>query len=225
MIKNLLNLFKKQKKQKGSIQVQKPRKSRVESTRIGEIGEYKINVQLDQLPKTWRYFDDLLIRNPRSKTGYSQIDHVVINPYGVFVIETKNYSGEIKGLKADKYWYVNNKFKMYSPLFQNYGHIQTLKEVLKDFKNISFISMISFTMRCRFNIDPELRKISSDELVIYDVELTEFIQRKINRIKIDQSESIIKESEIEEIARLIQNANITDRNIRNEHNRKANQKN
>jgi hypothetical protein len=51
--------------------------------------------------------------------------------------------------------------------------------------------MISFTMRCRFSIDPELRKISSNELIVYDVELTEFIGRKLNRLAVENPEPFL----------------------------------
>jgi hypothetical protein len=44
---------------------------KVESTRIGEWGEYKINIQLDQLPKDCKYLSDLLVPNSKSRTVHS----------------------------------------------------------------------------------------------------------------------------------------------------------
>ncbi|TLS38587.1 NERD domain-containing protein [Pseudalkalibacillus caeni] len=44
----------------------------------------------------------IIVSNPKAKSGYSQIDHVVINPYGIFVIETKNYQDTIYGQKDRK---------------------------------------------------------------------------------------------------------------------------
>nr|WP_245855543.1 nuclease-related domain-containing protein [Bacillus oleivorans] len=29
------------------------------------------------------------MKNPKTQSGYSQIDHVVLTPFGIFVIETK----------------------------------------------------------------------------------------------------------------------------------------
>ena len=78
----------------------------------------------------------------------SQIDHIVINPRGVFVIETKNYSGRIYGRGFDKQWtqvlaYGKVKKKLYSPLFQNKVHIYRLKEILGIDENIfSFVICI-----------------------------------------------------------------------------------
>ncbi|KRF39888.1 nuclease-related domain-containing protein [Paenibacillus sp. Soil787] len=190
---------------------------KIEPARIGELGEHKINIQLDQLPKDCKYLSDILIANSKSKTGYSQVDHLVITPYGLFVIETKNYNGEIKGNKNDRYWSVSNRFKMYNPFFQNYGHIKALEYILHEFKTLTFVSMISFTMRCRFSVDPELRKIHSNDLIVYDVELTEFIQRKLLRFKAESPEPKHNEIAINRIYEIIQKANIVDPIIRNEH--------
>jgi hypothetical protein len=193
------------------------KKPKIESSRIGELGEYKINIQLDQLPKDTKYISDVMLVNHKSKTGYSQIDHVVISPYGIFVIETKNYNGEIKGSRTDKYWRVSNRFNMYNPLMQNYGHIKALEQVLNVFSNLFFISMISFTMRCRFSIDPVLRKIESNELIVYDTELSEFINRKINRVKATSEKQKLTNDEVQKIYEMVLTANITDGGKRAEH--------
>jgi hypothetical protein len=164
-----------------------------------------------------------MIINPKSRTGYSQIDHIVISPHGIFVIETKNYSGEIKGTRSDKYWRVSNRFNMYNPLMQNYGHIKALEQVLHGFPGLLFISLVSFTMRCRFSIDPELRKIESNELIVYDTELSEFINRKINRIRATSDNPLLTNDQVQKIYETIQSSNITDIAIRAEHIRKIQQ--
>lgn len=189
----------------------------VESTRIGELGEHKINIQLDQLPRECKSLSDLLIPNNKSRTGFSQIDHVVISPYCLFVIETKNYNGEIKGKRTDQQWSVSNRFKMYNPLKQNYGHIKAIESLIKGIEDVRFVSMISFTMRCRFSIDPELRQINSDELVVYDVELSEYISRKLTRLKLENSEPSLSPEQTNAIYDRLLKSNITDQAIRNQH--------
>ncbi|TLS54160.1 NERD domain-containing protein [Paenibacillus antri] len=196
-------------------------KPKVAPERIGELGEHKINIQLDQLPKECRYASDLMVRNPKSRTGYSQIDHAVVSPYGIFVIETKNYNGEIRGGRDDRQWTVSGRFKMYNPLKQNYGHIKALEQVLSAHAPLTFISMVSFTMRCRFGIDPTLRKIESDELVVYDVELSEFIHRKLLRMKAIHGEPLLNEARIAAIRETMMQANIVDPALRAEHVRQA----
>ncbi len=220
MFKTLLSLFKKSdtKPPQAVRKVQTPKpKPKVASTRIGELGEHKINLQLDQLPKECKALSDLLIPNPKSCTGYSQVDHLVISPYGLFVIETKNYQGEIKGGRQDQQWTVSNRYKMYNPLKQNYGHIKAVESLLQDIAAVKFISMVSFTMRCRFSIDPELRKIQSDELVVYDVELSEFISRKLISLKTGISEPPVSPAQVQTMYDHLVRANITDSEIRKLH--------
>jgi hypothetical protein len=217
-----INLFKKKKEKNTAKKVkttsQKPSKNteRV-SNRKGELGEYKIDIQLDQLPKEYRYLSDLLIKNPKAKSGYSQIDHVVITPYGIIVIETKNYQGTIYGGKDRKTWLINGKFKMMNPFVQNYGHIQALKSIVDERYHDFFISMVSFTKRCTFKVDLNYRKIASNELIVYDIELSEFIHRKVSVLKIHHKIPILNEQEIVKIYHIFSNANISDTKIRELH--------
>lgn len=227
MLNKLFALFKKKPPKKTDMPKEsssKPQRKKVEAARIGELGEHKINIQLDQLPKDCKYVSDLLIPNSKSRSGYSQIDHLVISPYGLFVIETKNYSGDIKGGRNDKYWSVSNRFKMYNPLMQNYGHVKALESHLGEFETAKYISMVSFTMRCRFSIDPELRKIHSDELIVYDVELSEYINRKILRLIAELPTPIFTLENIQLIYEKVNKINITDPNVRAEHVEKVQKK-
>lgn len=72
-------------------------------TRIkGKIGEKTIATVLSFLNKS-QY---KVINNIVLKTGgrTSQIDHLVISDFGIFVIETKNYKGWILGNEYSYYW-------------------------------------------------------------------------------------------------------------------------
>ena len=153
-----LNFLKKQKTEAPPEKAKNAAPKQV-AVRKGEIGEYKIDIQLDQLPKDCRYLSDLLIKNPKAKSGYSQIDHVVITPYGIFVIETKNYQGTIYGGKDRKTWSVNGKFQMMNPFVQNYGHIKALASLIDQKYHDLFISFVSFTKRSTFKVDLDYRKM------------------------------------------------------------------
>jgi membrane peptidoglycan carboxypeptidase len=192
------------------------------ATRKGELGEYKIDIQLDQLPRTYRHLSDLLMPNPKAKSGYSQIDHVVITPDAIFVIETKNYQGTIYGGKDRNTWLVNGKFKMMNPFVQNYGHIKALSSLIDEKYQDLFVSMVSFTKRSTFKVDPDYRKISSNELIVYDIELSEFILRKESVLKIQHKEPLLNESDISSIYQDFLEANITDLKVREEHKRVLN---
>jgi len=176
------------------------------ANRKGELGEYKINFQFERLPDEYKYLKDVLIQSSR---GLTQIDHIVVSPYGIFVIETKNYSGWIFGNQKDEYWtqvFYNKKNKFFNPIRQNYGHIQALKELLKGYKNLKFHSIIAFTRRC------ELReiKIESNVTVIYDTEISNVILKR-------NKEVVLNNSDVLNIYNAINEANITDKNLRAEH--------
>jgi Nuclease-related domain len=218
----LLQFLKKKKQESNPKEKQKkapsPTKSaEVVAARKGELGEYKIDIQLDQLPKDCLYLSDLLIRNPKAKSGYSQIDHVVLTPYGIFTIETKNYQGTIYGGKERKTWLVNGKFKMMNPFIQNYGHIEALKTLIDKKFHPFFISMVSFTKRCTFKVEMDYRKIASDELIVYDIELSEFIHRKVSVLKLQHQEPLLNVNDLSSIYHTIAQSNITDPKVRVEH--------
>lgn len=66
--------------------------------------------------------------------GTTQIDHVVVSKYGIFVIETKNMKGWIFGDEKSPQWTQNlygRKFRFQNPLRQNYRHIRALAEFLE----------------------------------------------------------------------------------------------
>ena len=68
-----------------------------------------------------------------SKNGTAQIDHIIVSIYGIFVTETKNFSGWIFGDEKNKVWtqsLYGKKSKFQNPLHQNYRHIKVLQEFL-----------------------------------------------------------------------------------------------
>ncbi|MBM7602809.1 hypothetical protein JOC75_000779 [Metabacillus crassostreae] len=220
LLSNLFNKNKQEKEQNSKVNPSTSKKKHNEkvATRKGEIGEYKIDIQLAQLPKGYKYLSDIMIKNGKAKSAFSQIDHIVITPYGIFVIETKNYQGTIYGGKERTTWSVNGKFKMMNPFIQNYGHIQGIKNYIETKYHDQFISVVSFTKRCTFKIDEmNYRKIGSNELIVYDVELSEYINRKVSVLKINNKESILKENDIDRIYRSLVDANIKDQSIRKQH--------
>ncbi len=96
---------------------------------LGEIGEESVASILKTLPKDYVVFNDIYLEIK----GYStQIDHVIISRYGVFIIETKNYTGWIFGNDTSDYWtqtIYENKYQLRNPLKQNYAHLKTLQSI------------------------------------------------------------------------------------------------
>ncbi|PKR86806.1 nuclease-related domain-containing protein [Heyndrickxia camelliae] len=221
MLSKLFSKFSQKESDKSKRQVNNKNvhteKTKITSNRIGDLGEYKINIQLDQLPKNSKYLSDILIPNPKAKSGYSQIDHVVFTPFAVFVIETKNYAGTIYGDRMRAKWSVNGKFPMLNPFNQNYGHILAIKSIINELDDSNVVSIVSFTRRSTFKVNEELRKIQSNDLIVYDIELSEFINRKINVLKLQHKSEIYTEREILYMYNELSQANITDSEIRQKH--------
>jgi predicted RNA-binding Zn-ribbon protein involved in translation (DUF1610 family) len=98
----------------------------------GKIGEGVVNLaaKLRLDPKVYHLLKDVTIP---SKNGTTQIDHVIVSKFGLFVIETKNYRGWIfADAKSPKWTQVNfkQKHRFQNPLRQNYAHICALSELL-----------------------------------------------------------------------------------------------
>lgn len=98
----------------------------------GGVGESKVSRRLDLfLPgKSYVLFNDVTL--PTTKSS-AQIDHIVVSPFGVFVIETKNYSGWIFGNANSKQWtqvLYRKKYPLFNPLWQNAWHVKAVKRFL-----------------------------------------------------------------------------------------------
>ncbi len=68
-----------------------------------------------------------------TSNGTTQIDHIIVSRYGIFVIETKNMEGWIFGDEKQSHWtqsLYGKKFRFQNPLHQNYRHIKALEEFL-----------------------------------------------------------------------------------------------
>ncbi len=98
----------------------------------GKLGEALVNLaaklRLDK--NTYHLIKDVTLP---SGNGTTQIDHIIVSIYGVFVVETKYYRGWIFGSAKQKNWtqsIYRRKYSFQNPLLQNYKHVQTLKELL-----------------------------------------------------------------------------------------------
>ena len=83
----------------------------------------------------------------QTNNGTTQIDHVIVSRFGVFVVETKNYQGWIFGSENQAEWTQSlpggKKFKFQNPLRQNYRHVKVLSEFLL-LPEDKFHSMVMF---------------------------------------------------------------------------------
>ena len=98
----------------------------------GNSGEKYVAKELSRLnQKEYIVLNDLLLVDEEGYT--TQIDHVVVSIFGIFVVETKNYKGLIYGSDKQKNWTQNiygNKSYFYNPIRQNYRHVKVIEHTL-----------------------------------------------------------------------------------------------
>ena len=143
----------------------------------GRLGEYLIYEKLSFLE--WdeaRFLCNLYIPNGKGST--TELDVVMISKSGVYVFESKNYSGWIFGNENQQYWTQtllnggkSRKERFYNPIRQNRSHIKNLRRIVGD--TIPIHSVIVFSDRC------ELKNItyySTDVNVIQLYQLVDIVK-------------------------------------------------
>ncbi|MDX2370847.1 MAG: nuclease-related domain-containing protein [Colwellia sp.] len=113
----------------------------------GRLGELYVSKGLrNKLPSDqYRIINDVTL--PLDDGGTTQIDHIIVSSFGIFVIETKNMKGWIFGSEKQARWtqtIYRTKHSFQNPLRQNYKHTQTLS-LLLNLSHGLFHSIIIFT--------------------------------------------------------------------------------
>ena len=172
----------------------------------GLIGKWKVRRQLRRLPEeNYKVLYDIILKG---RNGTSQVDHLVISPYGIFVIETKNYSGWIHGSEDSEYWfqtfYKHKKTKFHNPIRQNWSHIYALKENLPKYKGVACHPVIVFVGKGKLkNLD-----VTTD--VIYSDALFETIMNH-------RGPQRLSGNEIDQIVATLRGASVKDKQAKKDH--------
>lgn len=120
----------------------------------GKCGERLVAARLrNGLPDEYRILNNIYLPLPDGTT--TQIDHIVVSQYGVFVVETKSYSGWIFGDANSKEWtqfIYSKKSRFQNPIRQNYKHVCALAHNLGIDKSY-FHGVVAFTGDCEFKTD------------------------------------------------------------------------
>lgn len=77
-----------------------------------------------------------------------QVDVLFITSKGIFVIESKHYSGSVSGTESDSNWKLRigrKDYHFYNPVTQNQTHINVLSRIIP---NTKFFSLIAFSNKC-----------------------------------------------------------------------------
>jgi hypothetical protein len=117
--------------------------------------------------------------------GTTQIDHILVSTKGVFVIETKNYSGWIFGNVKSKQWtqviyQVKNKFQ--NPLFQNYKHLLAIQQLLDFLPKELIQPIVVFSGSAEFKSSVPKGVVYLDHLLSY---LGKFDEDKISANRVE----------------------------------------
>lgn len=172
----------------------------------GYIGELGVRLLLKKLNKEeFEVLHNIMLMKDEKTT---QIDHIIVGRTGIFVVETKNYSGWIFGSEHSKVWtqsIYKSKRKFQNPVHQNYGHIKFLEHHLQDYSG-PFFSVIVFSNK------GTLKKMDITSETIHVIN-TEHLLRVIHSKTVNgmSSESVRK------VAEMIRGANCMNNKLSKDH--------
>lgn len=133
----------------------------------GRLGEYLTYKHLHSAEKNGaRFLFNVYI--PKGEEETTEIDVLMIHAKGLFVFESKNYSGWIFGSENQKNWYQtlpqgkgrSHKEIFYNPIMQNKTHIKHLKALIGE--DVPIYSVITFSERCTL----KKIEIKSDDICV-----------------------------------------------------------
>lgn len=156
----------------------------------GKYGEWFISAVMKMtLPK-----EDYVVLNdvylPLEDGTTTQIDHIIVSRYGIFVVETKNYSGWIFADANSKVWtqtIYRKKNTFQNPIRQNYKHVCAIADNLQIDKRY-LKGMVVFIGGSQF-------KTAKPEAVVYPCEIGTYVK--------SFRQEIIKDDQVPEIADVI----------------------
>ena len=178
---------------------------------VGAYGEYLTQYLFNSV-RFKGYYKTLQNIYVPYKDGTSEIDVLVAHKKGIYVIESKNYSGWIFGSENQQQWTQmlnkNTKEKFYNPVKQNKTHIKALSEYLQ-IEPSKMKSYIVFSERCELKKVPE----NTDQYVITK---RNYLLDLINRDMTDKQD-IFTNEEIDEIARKLEPLTNASQEVKDKH--------
>ena len=144
----------------------------------------------------------------------SQIDHLIISPYGIFVVETKNHKGYVFGdvngkvwtqvLNGDNGWAAygrHSHYTFFNPVTQNELHIHHLSKQIHIPRNF-MTGMIVFTnpeaylgnvnCNCCYTLDKFTKYLLAYNNIVWTRKQTDFVIKSVEKLN-SSSYSLSKE--------------------------------
>lgn len=113
-----------------------------------------------------RHYSNLILYSGHNTT-FTEIDEVIVSPYGIFCIEEKGHQGYIFGDSDKKSWTqcrYDGKRSLYNPLWQNYKHVKSLELLLGRSLKEPIHSLVVFTNAKLVQVD-NLRVLKGEEML------------------------------------------------------------
>ncbi|SHH49521.1 nuclease-related domain-containing protein [Clostridium grantii] len=163
-------------------------------------GEKQIYKILKKLSNEYNIYNDITLWDGHKG---AQIDHLILSPYGILNIETKNMTGEIIGDEDEDTWVqkkfsksgseYSNKFK--NPCIQGKEHERVLKNFLKN-NGIKEETPIKSIIVFNENVGGTLKVTTRSIKVLKSTELFSYINEGLGKTKALNNETVDKISEI-----------------------------
>lgn len=104
----------------------------------------------------------------RMEDGTTQVDHILVSRFGVFVIETKDYSGWVFANESAAHWtsvHYRLKYKFQNPIRQNFRHVLAVQNLLEFVPRDAIKSVVVFSGSAEFKTEVPAGVVQLDELV------------------------------------------------------------
>lgn len=173
----------------------------------GNYGEFLTFHKLEKLPGYKKILTNLYIPKEDGKT--TEVDVVMVNAAGIFVFESKNYSGWIFGDEKNRTWTQTlkngQKNRFYNPIWQNNTHVTALKNVIQSVDSELFHSYIIFSERCELKkvnvISPHVKVIKRNRLMATIKKHMDLIGNKFTNAEVKELFSELSKYELADDAK------------------------
>lgn len=101
-------------------------------------------------------FKNVVLDSPKGNTAHTEIDEIVVSPYGIFCLEYKSHKGYIFGSKDRSTWTqctYSGKYPFHNPLYQNYKHVKGIEHLLGGAIKAPIHSYVVFTDAAKVSVD------------------------------------------------------------------------
>ncbi|MGD9888044.1 MAG: nuclease-related domain-containing protein [Halothiobacillaceae bacterium] len=128
--------------------------------------------------------------------GTTQIDHIIVSRFGIFVVETKNMNGWIFGRENQAFWtqkIFKKSYPFQNPLHQNFKHIKTL-EIALDVSSNAIHSLIVFVGQSTFKTPMPANVTQGGDYITY---IKSFSQPVLNEEQVLRTVALIQSKRLD----------------------------